>query len=64
MKLKELCKKEFKKVQFLGVYETDENGNVKPIYPDYADELLETHGDMEVKDYTYSQKHDCLVVAF
>lgn len=64
MKLKELYKKEFKKVQFIGVYEEDENGNPKPIYPDYADEYLETHGNMEVKDYQYSQKYDCLVVEF
>ena len=64
MKLKDLYEKEFKGVKFIGVYELDDKGNPKQIYPDYADEYLETHGDKEVKDHAYSKKHDCLVVEF
>lgn len=62
MTLKELYDEQFSNVGFIGVCETDENDNVKPIYPEYADEFLETNGDMEVKGYCYSKKHDCLVV--
>ena len=60
MKLKELYKKEFKKVPFIGIYE----GKGKSIYPEYADELLETHGDMEVVDYLYIENKNTLVVQF
>ena len=34
--------------KFIGVYEEDENGEVKSIYPDFMDEMLETHGDLEI----------------
>ena len=44
--------------QQIGIYE----GKGKPIYPDYADEILETHGDYVVTDYAFS-KDGILVVA-
>lgn len=63
MTLKELVETKYPKVTFIGFYEEDENGNVKSIYPEYADEILETHGNIEVVDHYYSKKHDCLVVS-
>ena len=62
MTLKELVETKYPKVTFIGFYEEDENGDVKQIYPDYTDEILETHGDVEVEFVHYSKKHDCLVV--
>lgn len=51
--------------KFIGVYEGDENGEVKPIYPDFMDEMLETHGDLEIDpDVYYSEKKKTLVVEF
>lgn len=68
MKLKELAEEVFKGknlvTQSIGFYTEDENGKPNPVYPDYADEILETHGEWEVKDYYYSDKHQCLVVEF
>ena len=64
MTLKELHKTKYPKVKFIGIYTKDSNGNVNPIYPEYADEMIETHGDKEVKDYQYSEKHKVLVVEF
>lgn len=67
MKLKELAEEVFKskniETQSIGIYTEDEKGNPNPIYPEYADELLETHGELEVEDSFYSEKHQCLVVA-
>ena len=68
MKLKELAEEVFKgkniEIQSIGIYTEDEKGNPNPIYPEYADELLETHGELEVEDSFYSEKHQCLVVEF
>ena len=46
----------------IGFYEEDEKGNVKHIYPDFADEIVETHGDMLVKDYKYVESKNVLVI--
>ena len=68
MSLKELVKKVFKgkkiREQFIGIYEEDEKGNPKPIYPEYADELLETHGELIVENYQFVQSKNVLVVEF
>ena len=62
MKLKELCNKVFQdkdiKTQSIGIY----TGHGNTIYPDYADEILETHGDCEVAAYQYRENADLLVV--
>ena len=55
MTLKEVWKKH--KTKEIAIYE----GN-PVVYPDYADEILETHGNMEVKDYIV--KDGMLVVVF
>ena len=34
----------------------------RPIYADYMDEYLETHGNREIEDYLYSEKQKTLVV--
>ena len=61
MTLKELHNTKYQKVGLIGIF--DPNNPTKPIYPDYADELIETHGDKEVTDHMYSTKKDVLVVA-
>ncbi len=64
MILKEIAEKEFGDNiggGFIGFYEEDENGNVKPIYPDYADEIIETHGEKEVIDYRFLSDRNILV---
>ena len=52
--------------KFIGEYNVDEVGNVLPIYPEFADELLETHGDLEIDPdlVFYSKKKKTLVVKF
>lgn len=51
--------------KFIGEYKTNEIGDVLPIYPDFADEFLETHGDLEIDpDVYYSEKKRTLVVEF
>lgn len=55
MTLKELYESKYSHIEFIGLWEYDENGYVKDVYPDYADEILETHGNMIVKDHTISQ---------
>ena len=63
MTLNNLYKTEYKAAPpFIGLYKTDEKGNIDPIIPDYADEILETHGDKEVIEHKYSTIHHCLVV--
>ena len=42
--------------KFIAIYEENE-----PLYPDYADEILDTHGDRLVKDYRI-RKDGILVV--
>lgn len=62
MTLNQLYNEQFSKEKIIGVYE-EKNG--KPsVYQEYADELLETHGDKEINDYQYSAKHKLLVVEF
>ena len=61
MTLEELHKTKYPKVALIGIF--DPNNPTKPIYPDYADELIETHGDKEVVDHMYSDKKGVLVVA-
>jgi len=46
----------------IGFYTEDESGNPKPIYPDFADEIIETHGDLQVKDYKYVESKKVLVI--
>lgn len=64
--LKEVAKRVFEgkdiKTQYIGIYTENENGTPNKIYPDYADEILETHGKRKVTDYEYSETHQCLVV--
>lgn len=57
--LLELIKQSYQNVPFIGIY-TDDG----PIYPDYTDEILETHGDLIVVDSYYSKRNDVLVVSF
>ena len=58
MTLRELVETKYPHVSMIGIYE----GPDKTIYPDWADEYLETHGDYEVVDHYYSEKKDVLVV--
>lgn len=60
MTLEELYKKKYPKVDMIGMF--DPNSPTKPIYPEYADELIETHGTKEVVDHMYSDKKGVLVV--
>ena len=63
MTLNNLYKTEYNAAPpFIGLYKTDEKGNIGPIIPDYADEILETHGDKEVIDLELQTIHRCLVV--
>lgn len=67
MTLKEKVKELFGnrvKDKFIGIYETDENGEIKPIHPDYMDEILETHGDLQIEDTDYLEEKKILVVEF
>lgn len=67
MTLKEKVKELFgnrTKDKFIGVYEEDENGRIKPIHPDFMDEMLETHGDLEIEDSYYAKTRKTLVVVF
>lgn len=41
----------------IGIY----NGDGVPIYPDFADEVLETHGSLTVIDWHLSNKNLLLV---
>ena len=41
----------------IGIYE----GKVKKIYPEFADELLETHGDRIVLDYAITSNNILVV---
>lgn len=62
MKLKELTQKLFGDNiddKMIGIWQ----GKDKKIYPDYADEMLETHGDHNVVDYQYVESKKVLVVA-
>ena len=63
MTLQKLVEQKFKDVPFIGIYE-EIDGKIQPICPEYADELLETHGEMEVKDYTYVGSKSTLVIEF
>ena len=47
---------------FIGIYGEDEYGNVMPIYPDFADEYVETHGNLSVKNYRYVKSQNTLVI--
>ena len=57
--LRKLVETQFPNVPLIAVYV--EEG---PIYPDYTDEYLETHGDKIVKSYYYSEAKNVLVVSF
>lgn len=63
MKLKELTQQLFGdniQDKMIGIYKGDDT----KIYPDFADEMLETHGDHNVVDYQYLEHRKILVVAF
>ena len=62
MTLKELYEQKYKDVPYIGFLEYDENRKIKPIFADYADEILETHGEYTVKGECYSTQTDTLVV--
>ncbi len=67
MKLKDLAKQVFmgkdKKTQSICIYDLNEQGKPCAICQDYADEILETHGDKEVIGlHHYSETKECLVV--
>ncbi len=47
----------------VGFYEEDKNGTPKNIYPEYADEIIETHGNDLVADYVYLDNHNLLVIS-
>lgn len=55
MLLKQLVKQT--KAPFVAIYE-----GKKTVYPEYADEMVETHGDYEVKEYAV--KDNILIVVF
>lgn len=58
MKLRDLYEKEKENAYYIGIYK----GKNQNIYPDYADEMLETHGDLDVKEYVVND--GVLVVSF
>lgn len=62
MTLQQLCDKLFQgkdvRGQNIGLY----TGPGNTIYPDYADEILETHGDYEVETYQYREYAHLLIV--
>ena len=64
MSLQEIANKVFMgkdiKTQFIGIHE----GSGKAIQPEYADEILETHGNQEVSAYRYLENINLLVVHF
>ena len=65
MKLKELAKETFGKNmnnKFIGIVKV-KDGVLQKCYPDFADEYLETHGNMEVYCHYYSQSKKTLLVA-
>lgn len=62
MKLADLIKEKYPNVPFIGFYEEDKYGKPMPIYPDYTDEILETHADREVDEVYYSAEKQTLVV--
>ena len=62
MTLKELYNQKYRNVAYIGFLEYDANGKIKPIFADYADEILETHGEYIVKEEYYSTQTDTLVV--
>ena len=64
MILNELYNKDYKDVPMIGIYETDDQERPLGIAYDYADEILETHGNMTVVDYIYSKEDNCLIVEF
>ena len=64
MKLKELYNSKFSSVPFIGICEEDDKGRPAILILDFADEMLETHGDLEVDDYGYLQEKSCLVIKF
>lgn len=64
MTLNKLYNKNYKDVPIIGIYEKDDQGRPLGIVPDYADEILETYGDMIVIDYIYSKENNCLIVEF
>lgn len=55
MTLKELVKQE--NAQFVAIYK-----GKKTVYPEYVDEMIETHGEKEV--IKYGIKDDILIVMF
>lgn len=57
--LKELVAKVYPKVPLIGIYT-----KTGPIYPDFTDEMLETHGDLVVVASYYSKDKNVLVVSF
>lgn len=62
MTLKELYEQKYKNVPYIGFLEYDKNGKIKKIYPDYADEILETHGECLVKGECFSASHNTLII--
>ena len=64
MKLKKLYNSKFSSIPFIGIYEEDDKGRPAIVIPDFADEILETHGDLEVDDYAYLQEESCLIIKF
>lgn len=65
MILKELVKQTFCKKtddKFIGIVEV-KNGVLQKCYPEFADECLETHGEMEVYCHYYAKSKKTLLVA-
>lgn len=65
MTLKELAKQTLGKKmddKFIGIAEV-KDGVLQKCYPDFADEYLETHGEMEVYCHYYAKSKKTLLVA-
>ena len=52
------CKKKKREIPFLAVLDT-KTGKAPC---DFVDEYLETHGDLEVANYQYVKKYDCIYI--
>ena len=52
------CTNEDKKIPFIAIVNKD-SGKAEL---DYADEYLETHGELEVRQSLYIEKHNCVYI--
>jgi hypothetical protein len=52
------CSNENRQIPFIAILDKD-SGQAEL---DYADEYLETHGDLEVKQSLFIEKHNCVYI--